>query len=123
VANGLGRTKVLFFAIAIYSVLTFLWRFFVPATEQNDPNFFIWMQFAWELLAPLGLISFFITLRRAAPDQEVLLGATLAIALIACIGIIGMRIGSEDGWYSGHRQYWPGGNPSWNAPPSQPAFA
>ncbi len=121
-ANGLSRTKFLFFAIAIYSVLTFLWRFQAPATEQNEPDLFIWLQFLWELIAPVGLISFFVTLRRAEPDRKRMLGVTLAIALLACIGILGMRIGSEDGWYTGHRQYWPGGHPFWNGSWSPGAY-
>lgn len=122
-ADRVGRTRILFFAIAIYTTLTFLWRFFVPATEQDDPDYFIMIQFVGELIIPLGLIAFFITLRRTAPDGEWLLGTTFAIALIASVGIIGMRLSSDDGWYSGHRQYWPGGHPSWNASPPGGSFA
>jgi hypothetical protein len=106
-----NATKVnrLFYSLSLLVVLTFLWRFFVPAHEESDTNLLIEFEIVLELAASAGLVGlFFVLLSRSNEDSKPLLVVAFCVAFIASLGILLMRFSSTDGWYTGHRVYHPG---------------
>ena len=96
----------LFFSLSLLVVLTFLWRFLVPAHEESDTNLMIGVEIVLELAASAGLIGlFFGLLSRSNEDSRRLLVVIFCVAFIASLGILLMRFSSTDGWYTGHRVY------------------
>jgi len=103
------KASRVFFSLSILVVLTFLWRFFVPAHEESDTNLMIGFEILLELAAPAGLIGlFFLLLSRSDEDSKRMVVVTFCIAFVASLGILMMRFSSTDGWYTGHRVYHPG---------------
>lgn len=102
--------KRLFYLISIYVILTFLWRFFVPAYEESDTDTLVYLKIVLELTQVASLIILFSYLRpRYGGDSTAMLRTVFLIALAASIGILVMRFSTTFGWYTGHRLYYPGG--------------
>ncbi|HVH80866.1 MAG TPA: hypothetical protein VM782_15830 [Stellaceae bacterium] len=107
----------LFYIVSIFVISTFLWRFFVPAHEESDPDSLIYLKIVVEFIQPVGLIILFSYLRpRYGGDSTAMLTTVLVIALAASIGILVMRFSTTHGWYTGHRVYDIGGSRSQMAP-------
>jgi hypothetical protein len=106
--DAMTKTAPLFYLLSIYTILTFLWRFLVPAHEQSEPNLLIDFEVLFELLTVVGLVSFFAKVQPSYGGSKSTLAATFWIALVASIGILIMRFYATDGWYTGHRVYQPG---------------
>ena len=103
-------TKIIriFFLLSILVILTFLWRFLVPAHEESEGNLLIGFEILLELAAPVGLVALFVQLWSRYEGAKPALALTFWIALVASLGILFMRFSSTDGWYTGHRVYQPG---------------
>jgi len=103
-------TKIIriFFLLSILVILTFLWRFLVPAHEESEGNLLIGFEILLELAAPVGLVALFVQLWSRYEGGKPALALTFWIALVASLGILFMRFSSTDGWYTGHRVYQPG---------------
>jgi hypothetical protein len=98
----------LFYLISVYAILTFLWRFLIPAHEESDPDLLIDFKVLVELITVVGLVYFFAKVRPSYDGAKSTLTATFWIALVASIGILIMRFSTTEGWYTGHRIYQPG---------------
>ena len=91
-------------------ILTFLWRFLLPAYEESEPDTLIYLEILAELVQVAGLITLFSYLRpRYGGDSTSMLTTVFLIVLVASIGILVMRFSTTHGWYTGHRVYYPGG--------------
>ena len=102
--------NVLFYVLSIYVVLTFIWRFLVPATEESDPNTLIYMKILLEIVQVVAIAGLFFYLQSHYRDgSAAILISVFLIALVAAIGILVLRFSSDDSWYTGHRIYCPGG--------------
>ena len=102
--------KRLFYLVSIYVILTFLWRFLVPAYEESDTDTLIYLNILLELAQVASLIILFSYLRpRYGGASTAMLTTVFLIALAASIGILVMRFSTTHGWYTGHRLYYPGG--------------
>lgn len=99
----------LFYVLSIYVVLTFMWRFLVPATEESDPNSLIYMEILFEVVQVAALAGLFFYLQSHSDGPAAVLISVFLIALVAAIGILVLRFSSDHGWYTGHRIYCPGG--------------
>jgi hypothetical protein len=98
-----------FYLFSIFIILTFLWRFLVPAHEESDPDTLIYLETLFEVFTVFGLIFFYLYLRSSPYLYSTsLLAAVFWIALAASIGILVMRFSTTGGWYTGHRVYSPG---------------
>jgi hypothetical protein len=106
--NEATKIARIFFLLSILVILTFLWRFSVPAHEESESNLLIGFEILFELAVPVGLVGLFLQLRARYEGSKLALGLTFAIALAASIGILFMRFSTTDGWYTGHRLYQPG---------------
>jgi hypothetical protein len=103
-----GMTKIarLFYFLSTCTILTFLWRFLVPAHEEAESDLMIELEILFEVATVVGLIWLFSHLRPRYDDSsKVTLTLTFWIALVASIGILIMRFSTSDGWYTGHRVY------------------
>ena len=96
----------LFYILSAYAILTFLWRFLVPAHEEGESNTLIYMEIVFELVTIPVLIGLVSNLRpRLDLDAKSVLTVVFWIALVASIGILWLRFRTEHGWYTGHRVY------------------
>jgi|HubBroStandDraft_2_1064218.scaffolds.fasta_scaffold415393_1 hypothetical protein len=104
------KINALFYVISTYVILTFIWRFLVPATEESEPNSLIYIEILFEVVQIAALIALFSYLRSYYdnPSAAILISVFL-IALMTAIGILVLRFSSDHGWYTGHRIYYPGG--------------
>jgi hypothetical protein len=101
-----SKTRRLFYCLSIYVILTFLWRFGVPAHEEAEPDTLIYFEILFEFVSVAGLVVLFTQLRSQDGDAAQAPPAALFwIALVAAIGILIMRFSTTDGWYTGHRVY------------------
>jgi hypothetical protein len=103
------KASRVFFLLSLLVVLTFLWRFFVPAHEESDTNLMIGFEILLELAAAAGLVVlFFLLMSRSDEDLRRVLVVTFCVAFVASLGILLMRFSTTAGWYTGHRIYHPG---------------
>ena len=99
----------LFYLFSTFVVLTFLWRFLVPAHEESDPDILIYFEIFFEFFTIFALVFLFLHLRSSPQvNSTSLLAVVFWIALAASIGILAMRFSTTGGWYTGHRVYSPG---------------
>ncbi len=109
-AASAAKMNGLFYVVSIYMILTFLWRFLVPAYEESEPDSLIFLEIMLEIVQAVGLIALFSYLRpRYRGGSTSALTTVFLIALAASIGILAMRFSTPHGWYTGHRIYDPGG--------------
>jgi hypothetical protein len=107
--NDAVKASRMFYVLSILVILTFLWRFLVPAHEESDTNLMIGFEILLEFAAPAGLVAlFFVLMSRLGEDSRRLLVVTFCMALVASVGILVMRFSSTAGWHTGHRVYQPG---------------
>ena len=102
----MSKTRSVFFTLSAYAILTFLWRFLVPAYEEAESNTLIYMEILFELATVPVLIGLVSNLRpRLDDDAKWAVTVVFWIALAAGIGILWMRFRTTHGWYTGHRVY------------------
>jgi len=107
--NEVRNANRLFYALSILAIVTFLWRFLVPAHEESDPNFMIGIEVLLEFAALAALlVLFFRLMSQSSEDARRALVVVFCIALVASLGILLMRFSTTHGWYTGHRIYQPG---------------
>jgi hypothetical protein len=95
-----------FYILAVYAILTFLWRFLVPAHEEAESDTLIYMEILFELGTIPVLIGLVSHLRpRLDVDSKWAVTVVFWIALAASLCILWMRFRTEHGWYTGHRVY------------------
>ena len=54
----------LFYLVSIYVILTFLWRFLVPAYEESEPDTLIYLEILAELVQVLASLLYSLTCDR-----------------------------------------------------------
>jgi hypothetical protein len=103
------RAVRFFYLLSGYTIVTFLWRFLVPAHEEAEGDTLIYLEILLEFATVGALIILFSHLRSRYGDNPTSTLTTIfCIALAASIGILVMRYSTTEGWYTGHRIYQPG---------------
>ncbi|HVF72603.1 MAG TPA: hypothetical protein VM940_13425 [Chthoniobacterales bacterium] len=95
-----------FFFLAIYLILTFLYRVLVTAHEY-DSVAVVYMSIGLDLAMIAGLILGKIAISRqiTAHQRRGLVTIVFVVALLAGVGLLGLRITSDAGWWTGHLRY------------------
>jgi hypothetical protein len=84
----------LFYLISVLLIGTFLWRMTVTATEYPPRSSQI-----LEMVIDAAMIVGLIGIRKSGPQ------ILLVVALIAGIGVFGIRLHSDASWWTGHWHY------------------
>ncbi len=94
---GTNKNYVIFIVLAVMLIATFLWRLLTPAHEYPMRTEQV-MEIGIDLLCLAGLIG----LKRQLAGGQVLFW----IALVAGLGLFGIRMTSDASWWTGHLVYY-----------------
>ncbi len=86
--------KILFYLICVLLIGNFLWRMLVTANEYPPRSVQV-MEMVIDAAMVIGLFG----VRKAGPQ------ILFVIALIAGIGLFGIRLHSDASWWTGHWHY------------------
>jgi uncharacterized membrane protein len=84
----------IFYMLCVLLIGTFLWRMTITATEYPVRSAQV-----LEMAIDAGLIAGLIGIRKSGPQ------ILLVVALIAGIGVFGIRLHSDASWWTGHWHY------------------
>ncbi len=102
-----GTQWNLFRFVAVFLILTFLWRALVTAHEYPGRTSQV-MSLVFDLMALIGLIGLRSQLSKAMlPDdpRRSLAGVLFGLGLAAGIGLFVIRLTSDSAWWTGHLFY------------------
>ena len=97
-----------FIIASAYLIGSFLWRFFAPAHEYPMSTE-LWLDMILDAAMLLGLVGSgwqLLSGQEKDPSRRLTAFILLVVAGLAGIGLFGVRLTSEDAWWTGHRLYW-----------------
>jgi uncharacterized membrane protein len=89
-----NRNTTLFYLVSVVLIATFLYRMSAMATEYPRQ-----LSRILEMVIDAGMIVGLIGVRKSGPQW------LFIVALIAGIGLFGIRMHSKHSWYTGHWHY------------------
>jgi hypothetical protein len=96
----------MFFCLAFYLVLIFMWRLFATAHEYDSPGM-VFFSIGLDILCLVGLVAARIQIKRAIYGRSLSGGVQVMffLAFLAGIGLLAIRFYSNASWWSGHLHY------------------